>query len=173
MPTLGKSLRSHCALYGFARKELLPRDIFLAKSQRSQRRSMNILQRLRTAFHGLCSLSAMFFVYSCTLQMSDTAHADIMGQLCLQNTDLSSISISNDAIIGKDGRKAMGKPLLNYFRHCAWQSTCSAPMLDGKAMWRLLLFPPLKEGIHYYSKIPFYSSKSNGTRHVYTMLTIF
>lgn len=107
---------------------------------------MNILQRLRTAFHDFCPLSAMFFVYSCTLQMSDTAHADIMGQLCLQNIDLSSISISNDAIIGKDGRKAMGKPLLNYFRHCAGQSTCSAPILDGKAMWRLLLFSPPLEG---------------------------
>ena len=40
--------------------------------------------------------------------MSDMAHADIMGQLCLQNIDLASISILNDAIIGKDGRKAMG-----------------------------------------------------------------
>ena len=107
---------------------------------------MNILQRLRTTFHDFCPLSAMFFVYSRTLQMSDTAHADIMGQLCLQNIDLSSISISNDAIIGKDGRKAMGKPLLNYFRHCAGQSTGSAPILDGKAMWRLLLFSPPLEG---------------------------
>ena len=128
------------------RGEQLPRDIFLAKSQRSQRRSMNILQRLRTAFHDFCPLSAMFFVYSCTLQMSDMAHADIMGQLCLQNTDLSSISISNDAIIGKDGRKAMGKPLLNYFRHCSGQSTGSAPIFDGKAMWRLMLFSPPLEG---------------------------
>lgn len=124
-------------------KESNFREIFfLAKSQRSQRRSMNILQRLFTTSHGYRSLSTMFFVYSRTLQMSDTAHTDIMGQLCLQNIDLASISISNDAIIGKDGRKAMGKPLLNYFRHCAWQSTCSAPILDGKAMWRLLLFSP-------------------------------
>ena len=51
---LANPLRSLCVLCGFAREEQLSRDIFLAKPQRSQRSSMNILA---TTFHDLCFFS--------------------------------------------------------------------------------------------------------------------
>ena len=54
---LANPLRSLCVLSGFAREELLSRDIFLAKPQRSQRRSMNIFA---AAYHGLCFFAATF-----------------------------------------------------------------------------------------------------------------
>ncbi len=54
---LANPLRSYCAPCGFAREELLSRDIFLAKPQRSQRRSMNIFA---AAFHHLCFFSNDF-----------------------------------------------------------------------------------------------------------------
>ena len=54
---LANPLRSLCALCGFARKELLSRDIFLAKLPRPQRGSMNIFA---TTFHDLCFFSNNF-----------------------------------------------------------------------------------------------------------------
>jgi len=75
---LANPLRSYCAPCGFAREELLSRDIFLAKPPRSLRRSMNIFA---AAFHDLCFFSndfpRLFTTYARYRSLSAEGHASV------------------------------------------------------------------------------------------------